>query len=75
MTSESEGCCIPPSGVARAKARYRLWQATGDPVHLVEAHRFVYHFREHAPEEYWETMITNVPLHRDIMAAWEEHGG
>ena len=30
--------------------------------------------RDHSPEEYRDTMLQNVPLHRDIMKAWEEHG-
>ena len=30
---------------------------------------------EHAPEEYRESMLKNVRLHREIMEAWEEHGG
>ena len=30
--------------------------------------------REHAPAEYRDTMLQNVPLNRDIMKAWEEHG-
>ena len=41
--------------------------------HPVESHRPLCHLRDHAPEEYRETMIANVPLHRDIMAAWKEH--
>jgi hypothetical protein len=28
----------------------------------------------HAPEEYRESMLKNVRLHREIMEAWEEHG-
>ena len=31
--------------------------------------------RDHAPEEYRESMIENVPRHRDIAAASQEHGG
>jgi len=59
----------------RMHARYLLWQATRDPAHLEEAHRLLVHFRDHAPEECRETMLENVPLHRDIMQAWEEHAG
>ena len=29
---------------------------------------------EHAPEEYRESMLKNVRLHREIMDAWEEYG-
>ncbi|MHC4472480.1 MAG: hypothetical protein ACYS99_16135 [Planctomycetota bacterium] len=49
-------------------------RAGGDPAHLKEAHGLFCHLRDHAPEEYRETMIENVPLHRDITQAWEEHG-
>jgi 3-methyladenine DNA glycosylase Tag len=42
-------------------------------VQLDEAHRLLCHMRNHAPEEYRETMIENVRLHLDIMAASEEH--
>ncbi|MHC4669892.1 MAG: hypothetical protein ACYTFD_15995 [Planctomycetota bacterium] len=31
--------------------------------------------RDHATEEYRDSMIENVPLRRDIMRVWEEHGG
>ncbi len=30
--------------------------------------------REHAPEEYRDSMLQDVPLNRDIMKAWEAHG-
>jgi predicted TPR repeat methyltransferase len=53
---------------------FRLWELTGDETHLQEAHRLLDHLVENAPEKYRETMIENVPLHRDIMAAWREHG-
>ena len=55
-------------------ARYTLFRATGDIALLEAAHQALTFLREHAPEEYRETMITNVPLHRDIMEAWQEHG-
>jgi len=50
-----------------------IFLATGDPGHLKEAHRLLCDLRDHAPEEYRETMIENVPLRRDIMTAWKEH--
>jgi hypothetical protein len=59
----------------KTQARFLLWKATDDTTHLEEAHRLLCHLRDHAPEEYRETMIENVPLHRDIMAAWREHTG
>ncbi len=54
------------------RARFLLFKATSDRDHLAEAHRLLVFARDHAPEEYRETMIENVPLHRDIVAAWEE---
>ena len=56
------------------EARFVLWKATQDAEHLKVAHRLLQELREHAPEEYRDSMVQNVPLHRDIMAAWEEHG-
>ena len=58
----------------RMNARFRLWELTHDQAHLTEAHRLLEHLRDHAPEEDRDSMIENVPLHRDIMKAWEEHG-
>jgi tetratricopeptide (TPR) repeat protein len=55
------------------EARFLLWRLTSDAAHLEEAHRLLCHLRDHAPENYRETMIENVPLHRDIAEAWEEH--
>jgi hypothetical protein len=57
----------------RTEARFLLWKATSDTTHLEEAHRLLCHLRDHAPEEFRETMIENVPLHREITAAWEKH--
>ncbi len=58
----------------RMNARFRLWELTQDKTHLTEAHRLLEHLRDHAPEQDRDSMIQNVPLHRDIMKAWEEHG-
>jgi len=55
----------------RMEARFAMWKATDDAEHLVEAKRLLDYVRDHAPEECRETMIENVPLHRDIMAASE----
>ena len=49
--------------------------ATGDPAHLAEAHGKLMFLRDHAGEEYQTSILENVPLHRDIVAAWKEHGG
>jgi serine/threonine protein kinase/tetratricopeptide (TPR) repeat protein len=58
----------------RMNARFHLWKLTADNTHLEEAYRLLCFMRDHAPEEYREAMIENVPLHRDIMEAWEEEG-
>jgi tetratricopeptide (TPR) repeat protein len=59
----------------RMEARFLLFKATGERAHLEEAHRLLGRLRDHAPEECRETMVSKVPLHGDIVAAWEEHGG
>ncbi|MHC4136773.1 MAG: serine/threonine-protein kinase [Planctomycetota bacterium] len=58
----------------RLGVRYRLWELANDPTHLAVAHRLLAHMRDHAPEDCRNSMIENVPLHRDIMQAWKEHG-
>ena len=42
--------------------------------HLAGAKRLLDHRVDHAPEEYRESMLKNVRLHREIMEAWAEHG-
>ena len=54
----------------RVEARFLLYRATGDTQHLEAAHDLLLFFVEHAPEEYKETTLTHVALHRDIVAAW-----
>ena len=54
--------------------RLQLWRATSEPALLVEAKRLLDYLVEHAPEEYQVSMLENVPLHRDIVKAWSEHG-
>jgi hypothetical protein len=58
----------------KMNARFRLWELTRDRAHLDEAHRLLEHLRDHAPDEDREMLIANVPLHRDIMLAWEKLG-
>ena len=53
----------------RTKARFLLWRATGDRQHLEEARRLLEEIRENAPEQYRDSMLRNVALFRDIMAA------
>jgi tetratricopeptide (TPR) repeat protein len=54
----------------RMTCRFLLWQATGEIAHLIEAYRLLMHLREHAPPEARESILTGVPLHREIVAAW-----
>ena len=61
--------------VERVNARFRLWELTRDMAHLAEAKRLLDFAVDHAPEDCRESMIENVPLHRDIMRAWEEQQG
>ncbi|MHC4161651.1 MAG: ATP-binding protein, partial [Planctomycetota bacterium] len=58
----------------RMQAGVALWKATNDPTHLEEAHRLLCFVRDDAPEDCRTSVIENVPLHRTIMKAWEEHG-
>ncbi|MHC4954869.1 MAG: tetratricopeptide repeat protein [Planctomycetota bacterium] len=51
--------------------RYVLWRATGDRAHLEAAKVLLDAQVQHAPEEYRESMLQNVRLHREIMGAWE----
>jgi tetratricopeptide (TPR) repeat protein len=58
----------------KMEAHFRLWELTQDGSHLEEAHRLLTFMRDHAPGDCRTSMIENIPLHRDIMRAWEEHG-
>ncbi|MCU0727481.1 MAG: tetratricopeptide repeat protein, partial [Planctomycetes bacterium] len=60
--------------MARMAARFLLFEATGDPTHLAEAKRLLDFAVEHAPEDCRESMLRNVRLHREIMAAAKEEG-
>jgi tetratricopeptide (TPR) repeat protein len=51
-----------------------LYRATSDPAHLAEAYRRLMFLRDHAPEAYRESMLSNVPIHREIVAAWTASG-
>ena len=59
---------------AKMNVRFRLWELTQDQTHLLEAYRLLAFLRDHAPEDDRVSMIENVPLHHDIMKAWQEHG-
>jgi tetratricopeptide (TPR) repeat protein len=51
-----------------------LWQATRDRAHLVEAKRLLDFLVEHAPPECRESMLANVRVNREIVAACKEQG-
>ncbi|MHC4407369.1 MAG: serine/threonine-protein kinase [Planctomycetota bacterium] len=57
------------------QVRHLLWKATRDRAHIEAAKQLLDELVRHAPEEYRESMVRNVGLHRDIMRAWEETGG
>jgi tetratricopeptide (TPR) repeat protein len=51
----------------RLLAHYLLWRGTGEPAHLVEARRLLDAAAASTPEALRESMLTQVPLHRDIV--------
>ncbi|MHC4940674.1 MAG: serine/threonine-protein kinase [Planctomycetota bacterium] len=57
---------------ARMEAHYLLWRASGAAADLEEAHRLLQSLVENAPEDCRESMIENVPLHREITEAWRD---
>ncbi|MDH3592401.1 MAG: tetratricopeptide repeat protein, partial [Planctomycetota bacterium] len=54
---------------SRMRACFLLWKATHDRDYLGKARDVLAGLVEHAPERFRETMIKNVPLHREITAA------
>ena len=56
------------------EARWLLWRATGDRAHLAEAKRLLDEALSTQPAEDHAAMLTNVPLHREIVAAAKEQG-
>ncbi len=62
------------SGRPVMEAAFLLWQGTGKTEYLEQAWRYLETMRERAPERYRESMVRNVPLHRDVEAAWQKHG-
>ena len=57
------------------ESHIRLWRASGDPAQLTAAKALLDAAVADAPEPFRESMLTNVPVHRDIVAAWNVHGG
>ncbi len=56
----------------RREARWLLFRATGDRAHLAEAKRLLDEWVAHVDEETRQTMLTNLRLNREIMAAWDD---
>jgi hypothetical protein len=54
----------------RMEALFLLWKATGEREQIETAHEMLQHLREHAPEEYRDSMVKNVPLYREIEAGF-----
>jgi tetratricopeptide (TPR) repeat protein len=59
---------------AKMEARFVLFKATAAAADLAEAHAMLTQLRDRAPEEYRSSVIENVPLHREIAAAWAARG-
>jgi len=58
----------------RLNARWLLFRATGDRAHLEEAKRLLDESVAHVDEETRTSMLTNLRVNGEIMAAWAEHG-
>jgi serine/threonine-protein kinase len=54
----------------KLEAGFLLWKVTGDRAYLEQSHKLLAELQAMAPAEYRATMISNVPLYRDIQAAW-----
>lgn len=55
--------------------RWLLWQATGDRAHLAGAKELLDRTLSRTPRHCRESMLTNVRVHREILAAAKEHLG
>ncbi len=53
--------------------RWLLHQATGERVYLEQAKRLLDEQLAKVPEEYHDAMCTNLRVHREILAAWQQH--
>jgi tetratricopeptide (TPR) repeat protein len=61
--------------LTRLAAQWNLWHATGDAEHLTAAKEVLGALCAGSPPEVRDSMLGNVPLHRDIVAAWEAQEG
>ena len=66
---------VPPRAVPAGGDRWLLWRATHDGVHLVKAKRLLDEALANVAEQYHESMLTNVRVNREILAAWREEFG
>jgi hypothetical protein len=55
---------------ARMEIAFQLWRLTHRPAYLEEAHSILIYLRDHSPPEHQESILTAVPLHREIRSAW-----
>jgi serine/threonine protein kinase/tetratricopeptide (TPR) repeat protein len=56
------------------RVRLLLWEATRDRAHLAHAKRLLDDLVAHAPPECRDSMLANVRVNREIVAAAREHG-
>jgi tetratricopeptide (TPR) repeat protein len=59
------------SVAGRVECNFVAWKTTGDEAQLAEARRLLMLLRDNAPQDYRESILENVPLHREIMEAWD----
>ena len=64
----AHGASLAPG--TEMEARFLLWQATSDRRHLRAAHRLQRALLRGAPARYRCSMVRDLPLHRDLAAAW-----
>ena len=62
---------LPP--LERMAAAFALWRVTNADAHLAEAHETLGLLVDAAPESTRSAMQESVRLHREIVAAWEDH--
>jgi tetratricopeptide (TPR) repeat protein len=59
----------------RVFCHLQLYLARGDRSHLERGYRTLMQMRDHAPKEYRETMLTEVPVHREVVEAYRRAFG
>ncbi len=64
-----------PEAQEHIAARHLFWKATGDRAHLEAAKRLLDESVANADAEARESMLTNLRLNREIMAAWRAEFG